>query len=129
MIITEGKRSDAKGYKNLISIEVKADGNEVSVEGFLGKEPKIVRINGYQVNVKTEGNMLIARYKDIPGIIGSIGTKLGEYNINIAKMQVGRQELGGEAVMVLKVDQKVFRDVEEAIKALPNVYDAVAVGL
>lgn len=129
MIITEGKRTDAKGYKNLISIEVKSDGNQVSVEGFLGKEPKIVRINDYQVNVKTEGNMLIARYKDIPGIIGSIGTKLGEYNINIAKMQVGRQELGGEAVMVLKVDQKVSRDVEEAIKALPNVYDAVAVGL
>jgi D-3-phosphoglycerate dehydrogenase len=128
-IITEGKRTDAKGYKNLISIEVESEGNQVSVEGFLGKEPKIVRINGYQVNVKTEGTMIIARYKDIPGIIGSIGVKLGEHNINIAKMQVGRQKPGGEAVMVLKVDQKVSKDVEEDIKSLPNVYDAVAVEL
>lgn len=73
--------------------------------------------------------MIIARYKDIPGIIGSIGVKLGEHNINIAKMQVGRQKPGGEAVMVLKVDQKVSKDVEEDIKSLPNVYDAVAVEL
>ncbi len=129
VIITEGKRTDAKGYKNLISIEVKSEGNQVDVEGFLGREPKIVRINGYQVNVKTEGTMVIARYKDIPGIIGSIGVKLGEHNINIAKMQVGRQEPGGEAVMVLKVDQKVSREVEDAIKSLPDVYDAMAVEL
>lgn len=129
VIITEGKRTDAKGYKNLISIEMESEGNQISVEGFLGKEPKIVRINGYQVNVKTEGTMVIARYKDIPGIIGSIGVKLGEYDINIAKMQVGRQQPGGEAVMVLKVDQKVSEEVEDAIKALPDVYDAVAVEL
>jgi D-3-phosphoglycerate dehydrogenase len=129
IIITEGKRSDAKGYKNLISIEMKSDGNQVSVEGFLGKEPKILMINGYPVNVKTEGTMVIVRYKDIPGIIGSIGTKLGEYNINIAKMQVGRQEPGGEAVMVLKVDQKLSHEIEEALMSLPNVFDAVAVDL
>ncbi|EKQ55314.1 MAG: D-3-phosphoglycerate dehydrogenase [Methanobacterium sp. Maddingley MBC34] len=129
IIITEGKRSDSKGYKNLISIKMRADNNAVSVDGVFDKEPKIVMINGYQVDVETEGTMVIVRYKDIPGIIGSIGTKLGEHNINIAKMQVGRQAPGGEAVMVLKVDQNVSRDVEDAIKALDQVYDAVAVNL
>jgi D-3-phosphoglycerate dehydrogenase len=129
IIVTEGKRSDSKGYKDLISIKMKADDNEVSVEGVFDKEPKIVMINGYQVDVETEGTMVIVRYKDIPGIIGSIGTKLGEHNINIAKMQVGRQAPGGEAVMVLKVDQNVSRDVEDAIKALDQVYDAVAVNM
>lgn len=129
LIITEGKRCDAKGYKNLIHIKIKSDDNEVNVEGFLGKEPKIVMINDYQVNVKTEGYMVIVRYKDIPGIIGSIGVKLGEHLINIAKMQVGRQQPGGEAVMVLKVDQKVSSEVEDAIISLPHVYDAVAITL
>lgn len=129
IIITEGKRSDSKGYKNLISIKMRADNNEVSVDGVFDKEPKIVMINTYQVDVETEGTMLIVRYKDIPGIIGSIGTKLGEHDINIAKMQVGRQAPGGEAVMVLKVDQKVSGDVEDAIKALDQVYDAVSVNL
>jgi len=129
IIITEGKRSDSKGYKNLISIKMKADNNEVSVDGVFDKEPKIVMINNYQVDVETKGTMVIVCYKDIPGIIGSIGTKLGEHDINIAKMQVGRQQPGGEAVMVLKVDQNVSREVEEAIKALAHVYDAVAVNL
>ncbi len=129
VILTEGKRTDARGYKNLISIGVKSEKNQVSVEGFLGREPKIVKINGYQVNVKTGGTMIIARYKDIPGIIGSIGVKLGEHNINIAKMQVGRKTPGGEAVMVLEVDQKVSKEVEDDIKSLPNVYDAVAIEL
>ncbi|EKF85789.1 phosphoglycerate dehydrogenase [Methanobacterium formicicum] len=129
IIVIEGKRCDSKGFKDLISIKMNADGNEVSVEGVFDKEPKIVMINGYQVDVETEGTMVIVRYKDIPGIIGSIGTKLGEHSINIAKMQVGRQAPGGEAVMVLKVDQKVSKDVEDAIKSLDQVYDAVAVNL
>ncbi len=101
----------------------------MSIEGIFVGEPKIVMINGYTVDVETEGTMLIVTYRDIPGIIGSIGTKLGEHGINIAKMQVGRKELGGEAVMVLRVDQNVPSNVIEELKKLENVYDAVAVDL
>lgn len=129
IIITEGKRSDAGGYKNLIKVDMKADANQVSVEGVFSREPKIVMINDYNVDVETKGTMLIAKYKDIPGIIGFIGTKLGEHGINIAKMQVGRQEPGGEAVMVLKVDQNVPHDVVAELKKMIHVYDAVAVNL
>jgi D-3-phosphoglycerate dehydrogenase / 2-oxoglutarate reductase len=127
--VIESKRFDAKGYDSLIRIEMKSDDNDVSVEGIFDKVPKIVHINGYLVDVETQGTMLIARYKDIPGIIGAIGTKLGKHNINIAKMQVGRAEVGGEAVMVLKVDQKVSKAVEEEIKGLKDVYEAVFVDL
>jgi len=129
IIITEGKRCDAGGYKNLIKVEMKAESNQISVEGIFSKEPKIVMINDYSVDVETQGTMLIAKYKDIPGIIGSIGTKLGEHGINIAKMQVGRQEQGGEAVMVLKVDQNVPAEVIVELKKLEHVHDAVAVNL
>jgi len=129
IIITEGKRSEAGGYKNLIKVDMKADHNEVSVEGIFIQEPKIVMINDYPVDVETKGTMLIAKYKDIPGIIGFIGTKLGEHGINIAKMQVGRQEPGGEAVMVLKVDQNVPQQVIVELKKMEHVYDAVAVNL
>jgi D-3-phosphoglycerate dehydrogenase len=108
---------------------MKAEGNVVSIEGIYTKKPKIIKINQYPVDVETEGTMLIAKYKDIPGIIGSIGTTLGEHNINIAKMQVGRRELGGEAVMVLKVDQQVPIDVIAELKEIEDVYEAVAVNL
>ncbi len=129
IIVTEGKRCDAKGYKNLIKVEMKSDENEVSVEGIFTDEPKIIMINGYKVDVETEGTMLISKYKDKPGVIGAIGTKIGKHGINIAKMQVGRKELGGEAVMVLKVDQHVPENVVEELKKLEDVHDAVAVNL
>jgi D-3-phosphoglycerate dehydrogenase len=129
VIITEGKRSDAGSYKSSIKVEMKSDGNIVSIEGIYSKKPKIVKINQYPVDVETEGTMLICKYKDIPGIIGAIGTTLGEHNINIAKMQVGRSELGGEAVMVLKVDQFVPENVLSDIKELDTVYEASAVNL
>ena len=129
IIVTEGKRCDAKGYKSLIKVEMKSDNNDVSLEGIFSQKPKIVNINGYKVDVETEGTMLICKYRDKPGIIGAIGTKIGEHGINIAKMQVGRKELGGEAVMVLKVDQHVPEFVILDIKKLEDVHDAVAVNL
>jgi D-3-phosphoglycerate dehydrogenase / 2-oxoglutarate reductase len=129
IIVTESKRCDAKGYKSLIRVDMKSDENDVSLEGIFSKKPKIVRINDYKVDVETEGTMLICKYKDKPGIIGAIGTKIGEHGINIAKMQVGRKELGGEAVMVLKVDQHVPESVILDIKKLEDVHDAVAVNL
>ena len=129
IIVTEGKRCDAKGYNNLIKVEMKSDDNDISVEGITVDEPKIIMINDYKVDVETEGTMLISKYKDKPGVIGTIGTKIGKHGINIAKMQVGRKELGGEAVMVLKVDQQVPLNVIEELKLLEDVHDAVAVNL
>ncbi|MGB9937446.1 MAG: phosphoglycerate dehydrogenase [Methanobacterium sp.] len=129
IVITESKRSEAEGYKSLIKVKIKSDEGEISIEGTATKEPRIVRIDEYWVNVKPKGTMVIARYKDIPGSIGTIGTKLGEHGINIAKMQVGRQEAGGEAVMVLTVDQKVPAEVIDEIRNLEHVYDAVYVQL
>jgi D-3-phosphoglycerate dehydrogenase len=129
IIVTEGKRCDAKGYKSLIKVDMKSDDNDVSIEGIFTKKPRIVMINGYNVDVETEGTMLICKYKDKPGTIGAIGTKIGEHGINIAKMQVGRKEPGGEAVMVLKVDQHVPEFVILDIKKLEDVQDAVAVTL
>ena len=129
IIVTEGKRCDAKGYKSLIKVEMKSDNNDVSLEGIFSQKPKIVNINGYKVDVETEGTMLICKYGDKPGIIGAIGSKIGEHGINIAKMQVGRKKLGGEAVMVLKVDQHVPEFVILDIKKLEDVHDAVAVNL
>ncbi len=129
IIVTEGKRCDAKGYKSLIKVSMKSEGSDVSVEGIYTKHPKIVMINGYKVDVETEGTMVIVKYSDKPGIIGAIGTKIGEHGINIAKMQVGRKELGGEAVMVLKVDQNVSELVISDIKKIEEVHEAVAVNL
>ncbi len=129
IVVIESRRCDSKGYDSLIKIGMKSEGNNVIVEGVNSKEPLIVMINDYKVDVEPEGTMLIAAYEDIPGVIGAIGVKLGEYGINIAKMQVGRKSPGGEAVMVVKVDQYIPENVLRELKKLDNVYDGVAVNL
>lgn len=127
--VIEGKRSEVKGHDNLIQVEMKSESNSMIIDGVSYKEPRIVMINGYKVDVETEGNLLICTYQDIPGVIGAIGTKLGEHGINIAKMQVGRQAPGGEAVMVVKIDQTVLEDVLDELKKLDRIYEAVVVTL
>ncbi|MBV1729455.1 MAG: ACT domain-containing protein, partial [Methanobacterium sp.] len=126
IVVTEGKRSESEGYKCIIKLEIKTDKDEFSLDGTYVDEPKIIKINNYWVDVKPEGTMVIAKYQDLPGTIGAIGTKLGEHEINIATMQVGRREVGGEAIMVLKVDQSVPQSVIDEVKKMDHVEDAVA---
>jgi D-3-phosphoglycerate dehydrogenase len=127
--VVEGKRCEVHGHDSLIRVEMKSEGNNIVIEGVSNKEPKIVVINGYKVDVETEGHLLISSYQDIPGVIGAIGTKLGEHGINIAKMQVGRKAPGGEAVMVVKIDQTVPEIVLDELKEFEHIYDAVVVNL
>lgn len=127
--ITEGKTCDSESYDSLIRVKGISENDEFSVEGTILHEPKIVKINDYWVDVKPEGNMFIAKYQDKPGAIGAIGTKLGEKNINIGIMQVGRDIAGGKAIMILTLDQKVPTDVMEEVKQLDNVFDAVRLKL
>jgi len=127
--VTEGKTHDAQGYDALVKIKGISENDEFSVEGTDLHEPTIIKVNNYWVDVKPEGHMFIAKYNDIPGAIGAIGTKLGERNINIGTMQVGRDIVGGKAIMFLTVDQKIPNDVMEEVKSLDNVFDAVGLEL
>ncbi|MGN0093950.1 MAG: phosphoglycerate dehydrogenase [Methanobrevibacter sp.] len=127
--VTEGSKKDAKGYDSFIKVTGKTDSDEFSAEGTVLFEPKILKVDGYWVDVKPEGNMFIARYKDVPGTIGSIGTILGEANINVGVMQIGRDTIGGNAVMILTVDHEIPEDVLEKLVALDNVHNAVKIKL
>ncbi|MCC7562263.1 MAG: phosphoglycerate dehydrogenase [Methanobrevibacter arboriphilus] len=127
--ITEGKTCDSKGYDSSVRVKAITDNDEFSVEGTDLYDPAIIKINDYWVDVKPEGHMFISKYNDIPGAIGTIGTKLGERNINIGTMQVGRDIAGGNAIMILTVDQKIPDDVMEEVRNLENVFDAVGLEL
>ncbi len=84
-------------------------------------EARIVRINGYPVQIAPVGYFLISRHIDMPGIIGKIGTALGNYKINIASMDVGRRQRGGEAVMILSVDDLVSPEIIKELSKIPGV--------
>lgn len=122
--ITEGEIDNTK-YDALIKIEIKYDDKTMTITGISeNNSPKVISIDNYELNMIPEGKMGIVKYIDLPGTIGTIGKILGDYKINIAEMQVGRESEGGEAVMVLKVDQEI---TEKAIEELESVKDIIEV--
>lgn len=119
--LTEGETDDNGKYDATIKIDVVYDDKKTTIEGTVeNKEPKIISIDGYNVNLVANGLMAIIKYVDLPGTIGKIGEILGNFKINIAEMIVGRQSEGGEAVMVLKIDQEI---TDEVITELENTED------
>lgn len=122
--VLEEKSPQPTDYASLIVAAVRTNQEERSVAGslFQGVGARIVQINGYRVDVLPEGHAIIVEQIDRPGIIGRVGTLLGQNNINIAFMQVGRKEAGGKAIMVIMVDTTV---PTELVSQLKTVHDAI----
>jgi D-3-phosphoglycerate dehydrogenase len=95
----------------------------MSVSGTLNskKEPRIIQVDNFPMETVPEGGMLVLMNNDKPGVIGGIGTLLGQNGINIARMQFGREKQGGLAMSVVSVDSTVTDNVMEKIRQLPNV--------
>ena len=127
--IIEGRKDNSRGYESLIKVIAKSDDDTFTAEGTQLHEARILKVNDYWVDVIPKGHMFIAKYEDVPGSIGKIGTKLGEHNVNIGIMQVGRDEKGGRAIMVLTLDKEVPQEIISEIQALDNVYEATGLEL
>ncbi|MEI6863726.1 MAG: ACT domain-containing protein, partial [Candidatus Omnitrophota bacterium] len=83
--------------------------------------PRIVKLNEFYVDSVPEGYMLFVQNNDVPGIIGTIGTILGNNGVNIAGMSFGRDEKGGKAVSILNIDSDVPKPVLEEMRKAKNV--------
>ena len=107
------------------------DNGEHSVAGsiFADGELRIISIDQYPVNVSPSRFMLVTRHRDMPGIIGKLGSLLGNYNVNIASMQVGRKIVRGEAVMVLSIDDPIPSKLLESILEVEGITNANPVTL
>ncbi|MBN1900753.1 phosphoglycerate dehydrogenase [Candidatus Sumerlaeota bacterium] len=124
MEIVETKISTSHQYANLISIEVTLeDGNKVKAAGTLYTKdmPRIVLLNDRHFNAIPEGNMLVIKNKDIPGVIGAVATILGKHKINIADMTWGRSKPHGDAMTIINTDQEITPNIVEEIAKEKNV--------
>jgi len=121
--VKEITSDDAGDYHSMIVIKLKAGKKESVVAGVLHgkKEPRIVSINGFMVEIFPEGELLVISNNDKPGLIGNIGSLMGENDINIARMHFGRAKQGGKAISVVSVDTPVSKTILSKIKKLPNV--------
>lgn len=108
------------GFSNYLEVELINDTDIVKVGAsvFAGFGPRIVRINNFSVDLKPNQYQIISYHNDIPGMVGKTGDLLGKHNINIASMTLGRTKEGGDALMILSVDQPVSQHIIAELKQL-----------
>jgi len=129
--VTESKSRQSEDFQSRVTVTVSNDGHSVSVCGtqFAGDDPRIIRIDGYRVDAIPHGHMLVARNEDAPGVIGFIGSVLGDADINIAGMFNGRETIGGEALSVYNLDDPVSEGVLDELNADGRVIDTKYISL
>ena len=119
--------SDAGRFSSLLTLS----GSERSVSGTVsfGNEPRLVALDGYEVDLAPAANMLVSRHQDRPGAIGVVGQTLGEADINISNMHLGRSDKRSIAFMVLALDEPVPGAVAEQIGSYDGMLDVWLIGL
>ncbi len=124
--VTESKSASVGDFTSVLSIDAKTDKGNKQLSGtVLGKnDVRIVQIDGYRVDVVPDGNLFVAPHTDKPGIIGKVGTILGNNGINIAGMHVGRKSQGSRAIMVLSVDSTIPDDVMGELLGVEGIESA-----
>ena len=129
--VVETSTPDSEDFASLLSATLATDRGEWSVAGalFKGREPRLVRIDGYPLEAIPQGWMLVFSNLDVPGVVGRIGTLCGRHNINIAGMQLGRERRGGRAVSILNLDDPIPEAVLAEIRAMPDIVLAKLVKL
>lgn len=118
--VNELKREQVYDYQSLVILKVRNARGEVRMAGScIGRanlEPRVISLFGYDLDIAPEPYMMFFRYPDRPGMIGKVGTLLGEEKVNIGLMQVGRLDEGGDALMILTVDSPVSPELIDRIK-------------
>jgi D-3-phosphoglycerate dehydrogenase len=115
----------------MIALKIKAKDRETYLAGtlFSRKDPRIVLIDGFKVEIVPEGELLLIYNNDKPGVIGSLGTLLGNNRINIARMHFGRESAGGMAISVISIDSTATPEIIGQIRKLPNILSVKQISL
>ena len=131
--IVEEKSTDPGDFGTMIQTEVETDRKTYLAAGTLfGKEfLRLVRLGPYRLDAHFDGTLLVFTHRDVPGLIGFIGNTFGRHNVNIANMNVGREQdqPGGEAIGVVKLDSVPPESALEEVRAHPDVLGASLIKL
>jgi D-3-phosphoglycerate dehydrogenase len=128
--LVERKTPDAGAYAAQLTLSGEADGRTTTVGGTVaGGEPRLTRLDDYRLDMEPADVMLITRHRDRPGMIGRIGQILGEADVNISSMHLGRSAPRADALMVLALDDDIPPGIGESIRAQEAVIDMWAIRL
>jgi len=121
--VTEAKIAESEEYVNLITVEAICDEGQNKVAGtiFGRKNPRVVNINNFRLELEPVDRFILIHNHDKPGAIGSIGTLLGNHHINISRMRVGQEEGSDKTMIFLRTDSPIPEDVVKELRALPLI--------
>ena len=124
--IVESKSDRAKNYSDLVSIKVTTDQEEKTLGGtvFADLKGRIVSIDQFLVDIVADGTFLYFRNKDRPGVIGRVGTIMGDNGINIAGFHLGRESYQGDALAFVSLDSRIPEEILKMIRDLPEMLEA-----
>jgi D-3-phosphoglycerate dehydrogenase len=111
-----------------VEVTLSDGAHDLSVEGSVMQDgsPRILSIDSIALETPLEGTLLLTRNRDVPGVIGQIGTALGKLGVNIATFALGRREpvRGAEAVALVRLDGEVSATILQSILAIPSITEA-----
>ena len=131
MSVSRSRMGEVTGYRGMLEVTARS-GDEVhmvsgGVEG--DGDLRLLRIDGYHVEVKPRGHLLIFKSRDVPGVLGEVGTRLGAAGVHIAEFHQARDPETGEALALLSLDEGLDADVLAELRALPAILYARGVRL
>jgi D-3-phosphoglycerate dehydrogenase len=128
--VSESRLSAPGDYTDMLELSAIAEGKTVSVGGaFFGATPRIVSINSRPVEARPHGVLLVLENTDRPGMVGRIGTLLGDHGVNIATMSLSRNQAGGTALTVLNLDTALSEELLREVRASEDIHSAQVIQL
>ncbi len=121
--IVRSVRREGDEAPELVTVRFAAEGGTLELAGALvgGRDARVVDFAGYRLEFRPEGRLLVIENRDVPGVVGRVGSLLGEAGINIGDIHLARHEASGQALSVLRLDQVPPGDLLERLAALPEV--------
>ncbi len=123
---SEEASTDSATYRSVVRVRGTVAGKDRSFSATVTdrKGPVLIEVNGYDIELPITRHLLVVRNDDVPGVIGRLGTYIGEQRVNIADMAVGRHLQTGRAMMGLNLDDRLSESQVEGIRALAGIADA-----
>ena len=124
--VIESRATQSSDYLNAVRVGVRTASRTTAVQGavFGAETIRLTKIDGFRMEAVPEGHILMLHNRDVPGVVGRVGTLLGERGINIAGLELGRERVGGMAISLIHVDDAVPPDVLAELRKLPQIVSA-----
>ncbi|RLB81645.1 MAG: phosphoglycerate dehydrogenase [Deltaproteobacteria bacterium] len=123
--------SEPRGYTGMITVRVMGKGQTSSAAGtvFPGEGARLIRLNDYRLEAELQGINLLIQNLDRPGVIGFIGSTMGNYRVNIANMHLSRTSEGSKAMAIIRLDEEAPPEVLDTLRSHPNILSVQQVKL